>query len=135
MPRSRALAFWWTASLPALALFAAGLGWVLIGQPVQEAARLRQEAKARAEGAALVQACLQDLRRQYGNTPPLSQAEAQTVQWSDPGLRGERRWTLSGTLRHGQEKGVFDCNGVQAVGGQLTVTYAFGSPWWTPPPD
>lgn len=135
MPHSRIPAFWWTASLPALALFAAGLGWVLIGQPVQEAARLREEAKARTEGAALVQACLQDLRRQYGNTPPLSQAEAQMLNWSAPGPQGEKAWTLWGTLWHGQERGIFDCNGIQEAGGQLRVTYAFGSPWWTPPPD
>jgi hypothetical protein len=118
-----------------LALFAAGLGWVLIGQPVQEAARLREETRARTEGAVLVKACLADLRRSYGNTPPLSQAEAQVLQWSDPGPRGERQWSLWGTLRYGQEKGVFDCDGVQAGGGQLTVTYASGSPWWIPPPD
>ena len=128
MSRSRVSAFWWVGTLPALALFAAALGWVLIGKP-------GEDRRARAEGAVLVEACLQDLRRQYGNTPPLSQAEAQTVQWSDPGPRGERRWTLWGTLRYGQEKGVFDCDGVQEAGGQLRVTYAFGSPWWTPPPD
>ena len=128
MPRSRVSTFWWVGTLPALALFAVALGWVLIGRP-------REDAQARAEGAALAQACLQDLRRQHGNTPPLLQAEAQTLQWSAPGLRGERRWTLSGTLRHGQDEGVFDCDGVQEAGGQLRVTYAFGSPWWTPPPD
>jgi hypothetical protein len=111
----------------ALALFAAGLGWVLIGQPVQEAARLREETKARTEGAVLVEACLADLRRSYGNTPPLSQAEAQMLQRSEPRPWGERQWSLWGTLRYGQEKGI--CDGVQASGGQLTVTYASGSPW------
>lgn len=49
------------------------------------------------------------------------------LQRSDPGPRGERQWSLWGTLRYGQEKGI--CDGVQASGGQLTVTYAFGSPW------
>lgn len=135
MPRADMPALWWTASLPALALFAAGLGWVLIGQPVQEAARLREEAKARTEGAVLIEACLADLRRQYGNAPPLSRAEAQRLQWSDPGPRGEKAWTLWGTLRHGQKRGIFDCDGVREADGQLRVTYAFGSPWWTPPPD
>ena len=106
-------------------LFAAALGWNCWAS---RSRRLR----LKAQGTVLV-SHLQDPRRQYGTAPPLSQA--QSLEWSDSRADGEGSWTLFGTLRSGQEPAVFDGDGVQATGGDREVTYAFGSPWWTPPPD
>ncbi|UQN09586.1 hypothetical protein [Deinococcus sp. QL22] len=112
-----------------------GGGWiVLIWKPAQAAALIQQHSVHQREGAAIAQACLHDLRQRFGNTPMLSHSEAQSWTWTGPLEDEARGWTMDGTLHFGEQLAAFECDGVQSSDGVVEVRYAYGTPWWTPPP-
>ncbi len=112
-----------------------GGGWiVLIWRPAQEAALIQQQRVYKREGAAIAQLCLHYLRQRFGNTPMLSHVEAQSWTWMGPLGDGAKGWTMDGTLNFGEQMAAFECDGVQSSEGVLEVRYAYGTPWWTPPP-
>ncbi|MFC4424846.1 hypothetical protein [Deinococcus navajonensis] len=125
----------WAVSGVSVGALLLGATWVVVWGPAQAAALTQQQHAHQAEGEAIAQACVHELRRRYGISPSLSHAKADTWTWKLSQSNGVRTWTMDGTMWFGQQLAAFDCEGTQAPDGELKVLNAFGTPWWTMPPE
>lgn len=131
----RPFRLWWLSATLGLVLMSVLVAAIMAWQRDQAARRAHQQETQYAEGAVLAQACLAFLQERFGNTPPLSQVEARRWAWDKTLPNRHQLWNMDGTVLYGRELAAFDCEGIKRPDGVVQVQEAYGTPWWTPPPD